>query len=142
MLIPIPADKSEFISFKVAMYGLAGASFALLVKILDIANRDTPLKISEYSLATAIPLLIAMAMMADLIAKPRYRRFPLSIIFFDCSLAIGKFAFITGFSAYLWHFDHGVSKAFLGFCAFALILNLAYSVKLNSANPELPGPPA
>ena len=142
MLVSIPTDKSEFVSFKVTMYGLAGASFALLVKIFDIGNRDTSLKVSGYSLAVAIPLLIAMAMMADLIAKPRYRKFPLSILFFDCSLAIGKFAFITGLTAYLWHFDHGVSKVFLGFCMLALILNLAYSVKLNSANPELPGPPA
>jgi hypothetical protein len=142
MLIPIPNDRGDFISFKVTMYGLAGASFALLLKIFDIASRDTALKVAGYSLAAAIPLLIAMAMMSDLLAKPRYRIFPLSILFFDCCLAVGKFAFIIGFTAYLWHFDHGVSKTFLAFCVIAFVLNLAYSVKFNSANPETTAPSA
>ena len=53
MLIPIPTDRSDFISFKVTMYGLAGASFALLVKVFDIVNRDTPLRIAEYSLVVS-----------------------------------------------------------------------------------------
>ncbi|MDE2107552.1 MAG: hypothetical protein KGL39_60730, partial [Patescibacteria group bacterium] len=121
MLVSIPNDRSDFISFKVAMYGLAGLSFALLVKVLDIANRDTSLMVASYSLAAAIPLLIAMAMMAEILAKPRYKKFPLSIFVLDCCLAIGKLAFIIGFTAYLWHFDHSVSKTFLVFGAVAFI---------------------
>jgi hypothetical protein len=124
------------------MYGLAGVALALLVKIFDISVRDTSLKVAGYSLAAAIPLLIAMAMMSDLLAKPRYRSFPLSALLLDCFLASGKFAFILGLTAYLWHFDHGVSKTFLAFCGIAFILNLVYSAKLNSANPEVPGPSA
>jgi hypothetical protein len=127
--------KKGLTSFKAAMFGLAGASFASLLKVLDMQPQDTALAVAGYSFAAAIPLLIALAVSSDIMEDTRYARMSFTGFALTMLLNAGNWAFVVGLSALLWHYSIPLALTFAGCALTALVAFIAFQVDLDKSNP-------
>lgn len=127
--------KKGLTSFKAAMFGLAGASFASLLKVLDMQPQDAALAVAGYAFAVAIPLLIALAISSDIMEDVRYTRMSFTGFALTMLLNAGNWAFVVGLCALLWHYSAPLALTFAGCALAALAAFIAFQIDLDKANP-------
>jgi len=79
--INLPPDKKEHTSYKVSVLGLAAVSLACLLKVIEMPTKDRALLIAMYSFSAAIPLLVSIARMSEIVERDRYKRVLMGEIF-------------------------------------------------------------
>src|ERR1051326_6032024 len=126
--------KTKLSSFKAAMFGLAGASYASLMKVTEIQSHDTALTVAFFAFAIAIPLLIALAITTEILDDPRYTHW--SAVGFGIFLLLnaGSWAFVLGFAAFLWHYSIPVALIFFASACVGLIAFIVFQADLAKAS--------
>jgi hypothetical protein len=121
-------------SYKAAMYGLAAASYAGLVKVTEIQPHDTSLTLAFYAFAVAIPFLITLALVTDITENTEYTRMSPTGFGIFMFLNAGPWAFVVGFSSFIWHYSKPVAITFLVLSLAGLVAFIVFQNDLIAAN--------
>ena len=129
--------KHSLSSIKAAMFGLAGVSVALILKLIELKPWDKPLTIAFYSLIVAVPLLTALAIVTDIQEDPQWVKMSWKGFQIVMILNFGNGAFVLGFTSFLWHYSTRGALVFLGATLVAFICFILFQNEVFS-DPALP----
>lgn len=111
---PDPIARSELLSIKTAVFGLAGISVAFLLHIFGKVPLDAPLRIALYCFVISIPLLVGLGLNLDIAGHQSNPNIPLNASLASMPLWLGPWFTAAGVTSCLWHYEFEAAMTFLG----------------------------
>lgn len=130
-----PIARSELLSTRTAVFGLAGVSVAYLLHIFGVTPLNPPMRVALYCFVISIPLLVGLGLALDIAGHWPDPDIPFDAHFAIMPLWMGPCLTIAGITSCLWQYEIGAALAFLGVSAAAAVMLGLFQHRLKRPGP-------